>query len=298
MFLESNAYTGVDAEILRPSLQAPVYTDTNTGKYNFLFLHFGSGMVNATPNSDPCTLAREATFDQVDATPDSGYGVLELDTDLPLVSASPSSSSSLLTTGPNIIGLTDTSTSIQMCGLDQGSTTYTLTPTSGNTAATRLYVTYQGGDNPGGGAYGVGGGTSLFDNDYTYTANSGTSGILNTSYVTSVAGYGYINNASAGMMLTYLNYVYANDSTNYLKKVHYIDVWYSANGGAYILQQTFTTSAPTLNGPTNEILTFTTPITLLGNNQDSIKVKVRTAWSGGYIWCTEIELYGTNLVLT
>ena len=85
MFLESSYYLLSDAEVLRPSLTVPTYTEINTGKYNFLFLHFGSGSVKATPSSDGLMLVPDALLPSVAATPSSTYGVLSLDTDLPSV---------------------------------------------------------------------------------------------------------------------------------------------------------------------------------------------------------------------
>lgn len=85
MFLESSYYLLSDAEVLRPSLTVPTYTEINTGKYNFLFLHFGSGSVKATPSSDGLMLVPDALLSSVAATPSSTYGVLSIDTDLPSV---------------------------------------------------------------------------------------------------------------------------------------------------------------------------------------------------------------------
>ena len=111
MFLESSCYALSDTKTLRPNITAPTYTETNTGKYNFLFLHFGSGSVSATPKSDYPVLVADALMSGVSATPksdypvlvadalmsgvsathNSDYGVEVLDTDLPSVASSATS---------------------------------------------------------------------------------------------------------------------------------------------------------------------------------------------------------------
>lgn len=165
-------------------------------------------------------------------------------------------------------------------------------PAQGSFAATTfapVITAYQ----DGGWGWYVGSGRSLLDLSMSYQADSPQSGILNSPQSSSTWCNCSITSAKPAV-INALHYYYASDDTNYRKKVRYIDL-YRIENGAYILHQTFNTSAPQMWGPSNELLTLTKPIEFTG--QIELRVVVRNHWNdnNGYMWVSEIYIKGFTL---
>lgn len=135
--------------------------------------------------------------------------------------------------------------------------------------------------------YGGGDGKSLFDLSFDY----GSGGILN-NYTSQSVWCNCTITSPKGGVVTALHYYYASDATNYGKKVKYIDL-YRIENGKYILHQTFNTSPPVKDGPSNEVFNLAQPIYFSGTL--ALRVTVRTAWADSYLWVSEIFIKGYSL---
>ena len=135
---------------------------------------------------------------------------------------------------------------------------------------------------------GVGTGLSLIDGSYTYVSNS-SSGVYNNQAIDPWV-VGQINNLSLPTQVTGLVYEFDTTSTNYKKKIKYIDL-YIWSGSAWVLAQTFTTISPVVGAVGSETLNLTTPVqAYLPDPQ--FRIQCRSNWgdSSGYYWVTEITL--------
>lgn len=130
----------------------------------------------------------------------------------------------------------------------------------------------------------------ILNNDWNYS-----SGVFNAKGVPNSTAWasGTVANIPAGSNLysTGLTYYYWSDGTNYKKKVRYIDVYYW-NGSVWVFHQTFTTSAPILDGPTSQTFQFTTPMPV-PSPYYQIRVVVRGYWDdpNGYMFVSEIKFH-------
>lgn len=137
----------------------------------------------------------------------------------------------------------------------------------------------------------VGSGKSLLDMSFNYSGADPLSGVLNTR----AASYVWCDckvTSSAGAVINSLHYYYWSDSVAYKKKVRYIDLYRIENGN-YILHQTFSTSAPYIDGPTDQLLVLTKPIQFKGTI--ALRVVARTSWGDPYIFVGEIFIKGFTL---
>lgn len=84
-----------------------------------------------------------------------------------------------------------------------------------------------------------------------------------------------------------LQYWFANDATNYGKKVRFLDVYYWT-GTAWVLHTTLTSSTPTSGGPTAQEHVFSSP---MPNPTGRIRVVGRGTWDQfSYRWVTEVTV--------
>lgn len=137
----------------------------------------------------------------------------------------------------------------------------------------------------------VGSGKSLLDMSFNYSGADPLSGVLNTKK----SGYAWCDctvTSSADAVINSLHYYYISDYIGYAKKVRYIELYRIENGN-YILHQTFSTSAPYIGGPTDQLLVLTKPIQFKGTI--ALRVAVRNSWGDPYIWVSEIFIKGFTL---
>lgn len=84
-----------------------------------------------------------------------------------------------------------------------------------------------------------------------------------------------------------LTYYYPNDSVNYGKKVRYLDLYYW-DGAKWVFHKTFTSTAPTVGGPTFETHELAD---YMPNPTGRIRVVGRGSWDQySYRWVTEIRV--------
>lgn len=139
--------------------------------------------------------------------------------------------------------------------------------------------------------YSTGSGRSLLDMSTTFTSNNSLGAVLNSRTVSS-AWCNCTITSEADAVINSLHYYYWSDSVAYQKKVRYIDLYRIENGN-YILHQTFSTSAPYIGGPINQLLVLTKPIQFKGTI--ALRVVARTSWGDPYILVGEIFIKGFTL---
>ena len=220
----------------------------------------------------------------------TNYSMLTLDPDLPAVTSYPDSAYGVML---------DSATTDQVDWQLQESPTSILSLTSSfQTTTTAAYsiassfipvvtpTTWSAGS-------GVGSGRSLMDNSWTYVAGSTSSGIYNST----LANPWCVATLSVGnkCQLYQLRYDFATDSTNYRKKIKYIDI-YKWDVSAWVLVQTFTTTSPVIGASSSAYLVLTTPLDLDASLKQ-IKIQCRSNWGdpNGYYWVSEIVPYVKQL---
>lgn len=139
--------------------------------------------------------------------------------------------------------------------------------------------------------YSTGSGKSLLDMSLTFSSNNALGAVLNSRTVSSVWCDCTIT-SEADAVINSLHYYYWSDSVAYKKKVRYIDL-YRIEDGNYILHQTFSTSSPSIGGPTDQLLVLTKPIQFKGTI--ALRVVARTSWGDNYILVSEIFIKGFTL---
>ena len=137
-------------------------------------------------------------------------------------------------------------------------------------------------------ASGVGTGKSLIDGSSTYVDNS-TSGVYNNQEVNPWA-VGQILNLVSPTQVMGLTYVFDTTTTNYKKKIKYVDL-YIWSGVSWVLAQTFTTTSPVVGASTSEVLSLTTPMSVYLPDPQ-FKIQCRSNWgdSYGYYYVTEFTV--------
>lgn len=266
MFAQTDAYTSIDALALKINIPAVIASSTNGTGYRFMWL--------------------KSDFSYAASKADSDYSILTLDPDLPVVTAYPSSDFGVM-----LDAATFSTTTWQM----QPSPFSTLTLTSESKSVTldassvsALFIpSYT--PTSWSAAYNTGSGRSLMDNSWTYSSMSGSSGVYNNTLANPwcVATL----NVGAKCVLYQLRYDFATDSTNYKKKIKYIDI-YKWSGDAWVLAETFSTTSPVVGASSSEYFTLTVPLDLDASSKQ-IKIACRSNWgdTNGYYWVSEIVPY-------
>jgi hypothetical protein len=127
----------------------------------------------------------------------------------------------------------------------------------------------------------LGGDRAVFDNNFNYV--DATTGIFNQKR--DWDGQAQLNAKWNNVPLCGLTYWYANDATNYGKKVKFLDIYYH-DGTKWVLHLTLTSDTPYSGGPATQVFDFRE--NPMPNPTGKVRVVGRGTWDiNSYRWVAE-----------
>lgn len=216
----------------------------------------------------------------------TGYRFLVLKSNSGVVTAMPSSADSMLTPDTETVNVTWQFVENPYGTLvleTETSTVYSKAASEYAQAIVQAYSPQFG--SAGNTALGVGSGLSLMDGSQTYVDGSLNSGVYNCKLADPWVAA--VLSVPSSVVLSKLVYVFDTTTTNYKRKIRYVDL-YRLDSGSWVLHQTFNTTSPSVGAPNSEDLILTTPLDL-DASQKRIKIMCRSNYgdTNGYYWVTE-----------